>query len=129
MTRARVLNLFYLFKKKFQPFFSDDRPCKTDIPIQYKRAALIINFICIIISLILILLLWYHSTQKILKTSSPRMLFMVLLGAIVSYSEILPMYFEPGYWTCMSAQVFYLEGFLLAYGALVLKTWRFFFKF
>ncbi|RNA23662.1 G-coupled receptor -like protein [Brachionus plicatilis] len=102
----------------------DNRPCKTDIPIQYKRAALIINLICILISLILILLLWYHSTQKILKTSSPRMLFMVLLGAIVSYSEILPMYFEPSYWTCMSAQVLYLEGFLLAYGALVLKTWR-----
>jgi hypothetical protein len=72
---------------------------------------------------------------------------MVLLGAIVSYCEvfidslfvkikilsssnysdvfqIIPMYFQPSYLTCTIAQVFQLEGFLLAYGALVLKTWR-----
>lgn len=53
------------------------------------------------------------------------MLFMVLFGAIVSYSEIIPMFFQPNYWTCTIAQVLQLEGFLLAYGALVLKTWRF----
>lgn len=102
----------------------DDRPCKTDIPSEYKKAALVINLTCIVICIILVLLLWYHSTQKVLKTSSPRMLFMVLLGAIVSYSEIIPMYFKPNYWTCTTAQILYLEGFLLAYGALVLKTWR-----
>lgn len=34
------------------------------------------------------------------------------------------MYFEPNYWTCSLAQILQLEGFLLAYGALVLKTWR-----
>jgi hypothetical protein len=35
------------------------------------------------------------------------------------------MYFAPNYWTCTAAQILQLEGFLLAYGALVLKTWRF----
>lgn len=34
------------------------------------------------------------------------------------------MYFEPSYLTCTIAQVLQLEGFLLAYGGLVLKTWR-----
>jgi hypothetical protein len=72
---------------------------------------------------------------------------MVLIGAIVSYCEVnwylfvvicdlkfltislkkkvIPMYFKPNYWTCTTAQIFQLIGFLLAYGALVLKTWRF----
>ena len=36
------------------------------------------------------------------------------------------MYFEPSLLTCAAAQVLQLEGFLMAYGALVLKTWRFF---
>ncbi|CAF0705407.1 unnamed protein product [Brachionus calyciflorus] len=102
----------------------DDRPCKTETPIEYKKAALVINLTCIGICIILLVLLWYHSTRKVLKTSSPKMLFMVLLGAIVSYCEIIPMYFQPNYWTCTSAQILYLQGFLLAYGALVLKTWR-----
>ena len=35
------------------------------------------------------------------------------------------MYFEPSFLTCVTAQVLQLEGFLMAYGALVLKTWRF----
>ena len=35
------------------------------------------------------------------------------------------MYFKPNYYTCTAAQIFQLEGFLLAYGALVLKTWRY----
>ena len=34
------------------------------------------------------------------------------------------MYFTPNYWTCTAAQILQLLGFLLAYGALVIKTWR-----
>ncbi len=37
------------------------------------------------------------------------------------------MYFKPDQYSCMAAQVLQLEGFLLAYGALVLKTWRYIF--
>lgn len=37
---------------------------------------------------------------------------------------MIPMYFEPNEYTCMAAQILQLEGFLMAYGALVLKTWR-----
>ncbi len=39
---------------------------------------------------------------------------------------MIPMYFEPSYMTCTIAQILQLEGFLLAYGGLVLKTWRLF---
>ena len=64
-------------------------------------------------------------SRNLLKTSSPEMLIMVLIGAILCYCEILPMYFEEtNFWTCMGAQFLQLQGFLLAYGALVLKTWR-----
>lgn len=34
------------------------------------------------------------------------------------------MYFKPSQLTCTVAQILQLEGFLLAYGGLVLKTWR-----
>ena len=102
----------------------DHTPCQTDVSPSLKKAALIINLICIGICILLALLTWYHMTLKVLKTSSPKMLFMVLLGAIVSYSEIVPMYLVPSYWTCTAAQILQLEGFLLAYGALVMKTWR-----
>ena len=57
------------------------------------------------------------------------MLIMVLVGAILTYCEIIPMYFTPNYLTCTAAQVLQTEGFLLTYGAIVLKTWRFEFFF
>ena len=90
----------------------------------------------------------YKNFEKMLKTSSVKMLLMVLVGSIISYSEVIsrlknkpnfyfliifiyfkikliPLYFPPSYWSCTAAQILQLEGFLLAYGALVLKTWRF----
>lgn len=103
---------------------NDNSPCQTNVSIEFKRVALAINLFCILICSILLILIWYHMSLMALKTSSPKMLFMVLIGAIVSYSEIIPMYFQPNRWTCTTAQVFQLIGFLLAYGALVLKTWR-----
>lgn len=100
------------------------QPCQTSISLDFKRTALAINLFCILLCLILIIIVWYNMSLMALKTSSPKMLFMVLVGAVVSYCEIIPMYFEANYWTCTSAQVCQLLGFLLAYGGLVLKTWR-----
>lgn len=80
---------------------------------------------CIFICLILIGVVSYRMWHgKIIASSSPEMLLMVLCGAIVCYCEIIPMQFEANYWTCTAAQILQLEGFLLVYGALVLKTWR-----
>lgn len=102
----------------------DDRPCEFELMSSFKLTALFINIICILLCLILIIFTWYNLKLQMLKTSSPKMLFMVLIGSIVSYSEIIPIYFKPSNTTCLIAQILQLEGFLMAYGALVLRTWR-----
>lgn len=102
----------------------DATSCKIKTSMQLKKICLLINFVCILICILLIIHLLYHMSKKMLKTSSSNMLIMVLIGAILTYCEIIPMYFTPNYWTCTAAQILQTEGFLLAYGALVLKIWR-----
>lgn len=102
----------------------DASPCKIETSLELKQICLLINFVCILICIVLIIHLLYHMSKKMLTTSSSNMLIMVLVGAILTYCEIIPMYFTPNYLTCTAAQVLQTEGFLLTYGAIVLKTWR-----
>lgn len=48
-----------------------------------------VNFVFFFVTLILTYYLIFFNFIKILKTSSPKMLFIVLFGAIVSYSEVI----------------------------------------
>ncbi len=66
----------------------NNEPCLVDVDIKYKRAALAFNIVCIFICFVLLALTWYHNTLNILKTSSPNMLFIVLLGSIIYYCEV-----------------------------------------
>ena len=66
----------------------DSTPCETEVSKEFKHVALVVNLTCILICIVLAVLTWYHMTLKVLKTSSPKMLFMVLLGAIISYMEV-----------------------------------------
>ncbi len=103
---------------------TDSKPCRVRVNLKLKQICLFVNILFILICAILIVVIFYHMSRKMLNSSSPEMLIMVLIGAIVSYCELIPMYFEPSRLTCTIAQVLQLQGFLLAYGALVLKTWR-----
>ena len=46
-------------------FFTDDRPCKIEIPEDLKRTALLTNLGCILICVILALLIWYNMALKV----------------------------------------------------------------
>ena len=102
----------------------DDSPCRIGVSPQLQQICLLINLCCICTCLLLIGVVSYRMWHKMLASSSPEMLLTVLCGSVVCYSEIVPLLFAPTYWTCMAAQALQLEGFLLVYGALVLKTWR-----
>ena len=102
----KIWKLYYFHKK----CSVDDGPCESEVSHDVKLVAVSINIACICLCLILLLFTWYHmklqvgeffsisnifsrvlyfsSTFKVLKTSSPKMLFMVLFGAIISYMEV-----------------------------------------
>lgn len=69
-------------------FVLDGRPCSIHVSHEIKRIFLITILVCILICIILIIVLSYHMRHKTLKTTSPSMLIMVLVGAIISYCEV-----------------------------------------
>nr|QVK45731.1 G protein-coupled receptor [Proales similis] len=102
----------------------DSNPCKSFVPVEFKRVALIINMICVLFCLMLGLLTIYHIKLIVMNTANPKMLVLVLFGAMVAYCEIIPLCMKPSMVSCAISQILQLEGFVLTYGALVLKTWR-----
>jgi K+-sensing histidine kinase KdpD len=66
----------------------DDKFCMKRVELNYRRLAVIINSVCIVVCLLLALLMWYIMSLRVLKASSEKMLLVVLFGAIVAYSEV-----------------------------------------
>ncbi|XP_072024107.1 probable G-protein coupled receptor CG31760 [Amphiura filiformis] len=62
--------------------------------------------------------------NKVFKAASPGLLYVLLLGAAISYCEVIFESLLPVHISCILEPCFSYVGFSLAYGALLFKTWR-----
>ena len=62
---------------------------------------------------------------QMIKAASPPLLYLMLFGAFVLYSEVLIGWLPAGRVTCMARPWIRHVGFSITYGALLIKTWRF----
>ncbi|CAL8101547.1 unnamed protein product [Orchesella dallaii] len=102
----------------------DDRPCVVSLNWLMRSAILILQCAIILMLPIVGLFTFKYSDVKVVRAASPVLLRFIVLGAFFIYCTILVMYPSPSVITC-TLRVWLREiGFSLAYGALMLKTWR-----
>lgn len=68
--------------------------------------------------------IWQHREVKVIKASSPKLMWLTLVGATFMYCPMLVGYFEPSEIVCSARVWLRAVGFSMSYGALLLKTWR-----
>ncbi|XP_078607606.1 putative G-protein coupled receptor CG31760 [Branchiostoma floridae x Branchiostoma japonicum] len=103
----------------------DDRPCILEWDWTLRTGVLGAQLL--IVGLIIPVLLTFtfkYADVKVLKAASPVLLRLVLLGAVLLYCPVLVAYSPPTVITCTLKSWFREVGFAVAYGALLLKTWR-----
>ncbi|XP_064622928.1 metabotropic glycine receptor-like [Lineus longissimus] len=102
----------------------DDSPCLFD-PNHIIRISLLLVTVAMI-SLILFasVVLWAYREVRAIKAASPIFLFIMAGGAILMCTEMFIDFVEPSPTICLIRPWPRELGFALAYGALLLKTWR-----
>ncbi|OXA65196.1 hypothetical protein Fcan01_01961, partial [Folsomia candida] len=102
----------------------DDRPCVVSLNWLMRTAILILQGAIIAMLPIVGLFTYKYSNVKVVRAASPVLLRFIVLGAFFIYCTILVNYPSPSVITC-TLRVWLREiGFSLAYGSLLLKTWR-----
>ncbi|XP_071530006.1 metabotropic glycine receptor-like [Panulirus ornatus] len=79
---------------------------------------------CVLLCIVLALVIFKIRKCRVIAASLWTMLEMVVLGAVVMYSTIFLRYVEPTVVLCMVEPWFREVGFILFYGAIVLKLYR-----
>ncbi|XP_065314395.1 metabotropic glycine receptor-like [Gordionus sp. m RMFG-2023] len=67
---------------------------------------------------------WAYRDIKIVKASSPVLLYIFLAGALFLYLPVIVTFPDPSTVTCTMKLWFREIGFSIAYGAILFKTWR-----
>ncbi|XP_069187445.1 uncharacterized protein [Procambarus clarkii] len=102
----------------------DDSPCVVTLHWVMRTAILTLAVFNIVSLPVIVVFTWKYSNLKVIRAASPVLLCIIILGACFIYSTTLVLYPIPTIVTC-SLRVWLREiGFSLAYGALMLKTWR-----
>ena len=121
----------------------DNSPCIVSLNMVLRTILLVLQ--CVIIGClpVVVLFTYKYSQLKVIRAASPVLLRIIILGAFFIYSTVsilnnintFPHYFSlqtivlyprPHIITC-TLRIWLREiGFALSYGALMLKTWRYF---
>lgn len=102
----------------------DSSPCIVSLNWVLRTILLILQ--CVIIGCLPVVVLFTYKYKdiKVVRAASPLLLRIIILGAFFIYSTTIVLYPTPNIVTC-TLRIWLREiGFALAYGALMLKTWR-----
>jgi G protein-coupled receptor 158 len=102
----------------------DSSPCIVTLNWVLRTILLILQ--CVIIGCLPVVVLFTYKYKeiKVVRAASPVLLRIIILGAFFIYSTTIILYPTPNIVTC-TMRIWLREiGFALAYGALMLKTWR-----
>ncbi|XP_065570899.1 metabotropic glycine receptor-like isoform X2 [Artemia franciscana] len=102
----------------------DDRPCVLTLHWMMRTTILLLQVVVIACLPFVAALTWKFGHVKVVRAASPLLLRIIIVGAFFIYLTVPAIYTRPNIITC-SLRVWFREiGFALAYGALLLKTWR-----
>ncbi|XP_070575540.1 metabotropic glycine receptor-like [Ptychodera flava] len=102
----------------------DGSPCFVE-PNTYLRIAIVaINGLPMLLLVGFAVFTFKYKENKVVKAASPGLLYVILIGAFITYTVTIIEYFPPNDVTCMTKPWVRHIGFALAYGALLFKTWR-----
>ncbi|XP_033097665.1 probable G-protein coupled receptor 158 [Anneissia japonica] len=92
---------------------------------EFRTCLLALQMLCVAYVLILIIMVRRFRRLKVLNYDSPWMIIVVLIGAILLYSELIPMYFDsPSNKLCFLQRWLREVGYAVTFGTLVLKVYR-----
>lgn len=105
------------------------------IDYNYIGESVVLGYVCfgiiLFVSLILLTLVAVYRNNPVMKKSQPFFLYMILAGAVIFGSAILPMGFDTEKYTeqecsnaCMIMPWLFTTGFTTMYSAFFAKTWR-----
>ena len=77
--------------------------------------------ICLIVFTIIFSYIVKHES---FVASAPPFLLLILIGSFLMYTTLIVEYFPPGSVTCILSPWFFYPGFSLAFGSLIIKSWR-----
>ena len=89
-----------------------------------RTVFLTINVILKALAVCLGVFIFIYRESKIIKASSPVFMEIIAFGIVLMYFEITLGYFEDSVLLCIARSWLYHTGFILAFGSLLLKTWR-----
>ncbi|CAI9715955.1 probable G-protein coupled receptor CG31760 [Octopus vulgaris] len=102
----------------------DSSPCMHQPNIAIRVMILVMSAITLLIMIALAVVVCHKRSQLVIKSASPIFLLMMCLGgSIMSFEEFI-LYFEPTDLICQVTIWWKHLGFVVMYGALILKTWR-----
>lgn len=103
---------------------TNESPCYTEvlrlILLAWNSIVMLIC-ICLIITTIVFSYIFKHES---FVASAPPFLLLILIGSFVMYTTLIVEYFPPGSVTCILSAWFFYPGFSLAFGSLIIKSWR-----
>ncbi|XP_070570344.1 metabotropic glycine receptor-like [Ptychodera flava] len=102
----------------------DNTPCFIEENKVLRYVLLGIEMVCMVFVLILMILIFRYRKFKVVSHDSPYMLEIVLFGALLLYGAVVARYFPPDTLICFLVRWLREWGFAVAYGTLILKTYR-----
>ncbi|CAL1526403.1 unnamed protein product [Lymnaea stagnalis] len=104
--------------------------CDDSTPCMYQINFIVQSLITIIISVLIVgcvviaVIVFKYRKQLVMKTASPIFLLLMCAGAVLMCGSVFTLYGEVSSLSCtIQIWPFHL-GFIVMYGALILKTWR-----
>ncbi|XP_044752083.1 probable G-protein coupled receptor 158 isoform X2 [Coccinella septempunctata] len=99
-------------------------PCLVSADVFLKTIIFSIHLGCMAITVILGILVFKHRKAKAISTGMWTILEIILLGACILYSTILVKFFEPSVIQCFLEPWAREMGFIICYGAIILKLYH-----
>ncbi|KAK4880411.1 hypothetical protein RN001_008557 [Aquatica leii] len=103
---------------------SEEGVCEAKRDLYLKSIILILQLICMTITVILALIVFKQRKCKAIASGMWTILETVLLGIFFLYAMVVVHYFEPSVLQCLLERWARELGFIICYGAIILKLYR-----
>ncbi|KAK9888465.1 hypothetical protein WA026_000713, partial [Henosepilachna vigintioctopunctata] len=102
----------------------EEGPCLITLDVYLKTVIFSIHLGCMLLTVILGIFVFKHRKTKAISTGMWTILEIILLGACILYSTMLVKLFEPSSLQCFLEPWTREMGFIICYGAIILKLYR-----
>lgn len=102
----------------------EGQACFVQYNMAWRSLALGLQSFCTTVTLVLMVIVFRLRKSKMFASAMWILLEVILVGALIIYQTIIIRYFEPTTTTCLIEPWFREIGFIVLYGALLLKIYR-----